>query len=135
MAWFAAFATLSDGSEIGNPRHLKAATRKLRIAQRRVARRKRESNGRRKAVRMLQRAHARVQHRRADFHHKVSRALVDRHGLICVEDLNVKGLARSMLAGPIHDAGWSSFLHMLDYKAEGAGRRAVRVDPAGTTQR
>jgi putative transposase len=130
-----AFATMSDGTEIANPRRLKAAQRKLRIAQRRVSRRKRGSNGRRKAVRILQKAHARVQHQRADFHHKVSRALVNRYGLIAVEDLNVKGLVRSMLAGPIHDAGWASFLAKLNYKAESAGRRVVRVNAAGTTQR
>ena len=130
-----AFATLSDGSEIANPRHLRAAQRKLRIAQRRVAHRTLGSNGRRKAVRLLQRAHARVQHQRADFHHKTSRALVDRYGLICVEDLNVKGLAGSMLAGAVHDAGWGSFLALLAFKAEGAGRRVVRVNPSGTTQR
>jgi putative transposase len=130
-----AFATLSDGSEIANPRHLRAARRKLRLAQRRVARRKRGSRGRHTAVRMLQQAHARVRHQRADFHHKISRALVDRFGLIAVEDLNVKGLAGSMLAGAVHDAGWASFLAKLDYKAESAGRRVVRVNPAGTTQR
>jgi putative transposase len=130
-----AFATLSDGSEIANPRHLRAAQRKLRLAQRRVARRKRGSHGRHTAVRMLQKAHARVQHQRADFHHKISRALVDRFGLIAVENLNVKGLAGSMLAGSVHDAGWASFLAKLDYKAESAGRRVVRVNPAGTTQR
>jgi putative transposase len=130
-----AFATLSDGSEIANPRRSQASRRRLRIAQRRVARRKQGGNGRRKAVRLLQKVHARVQHQRADFHHKASRALVARYGLICVEDLNVRGLAGSMLAGPVHDAGWASFLAKLDYKAEGAGRRVVRVNPAGTTQR
>ena len=129
------FATLSDGSEIANPRHLRAVYRQLRIAQRRVARRKPGSNGRRKAVRQLQHTHARVQHQRIDFHHKVSRDLVNRFGLLVIEDLNVKGLARAMLAGPVHDAGWASFLAKLDYKAASAGRRVMRVNPAGTTQR
>jgi putative transposase len=130
-----ALATLSDGSEIANPRHLRAAQRKLRIAQRRVARRKKGGSGRRKAVRLLQQAHARVQHQRADFHHKTSRELVSRYGLLAVEDLHVKGLARSRLAGPVHDAGWAAFLAKLAYKAESAGRRVVRVNPAGTSQR
>jgi putative transposase len=130
-----AFATLSDGTEVDNPRHLRAAQRRLRIAQRRVARRRKGSGGRRAAVGLLQRAHAHVRSQRADFHHKTARALIDRYGLIAVEDLNVRGLAHSMLARSIHDAGWALFLARLDDKAASAGRRVVRVNPDGTTQR
>ena len=75
-----------------------------------MARRKRRSNGRRKAVALLQKAHAHVANQRNDFHHKTARALVNRYGLIAVEDLNVKGLAGSMLARSVHDAGWGMFL-------------------------
>ena len=107
----------------------------VRRAQRRIARRKRGSNGRRKAIRLLQKAHVHVANQRNDFHHKTARVLVNRFGLIAVEDLNVKGLAGSMLARSIHDAGWGMFLHRLDDKAESAGRQIVRVNPSGTTQR
>ena len=69
-----AFATLSDGTEIENPRYYKEAHAKLRRAQRKVARRKRGSNNRKKAVRDLQRAHAHVRNQRADFAHKVARS-------------------------------------------------------------
>jgi putative transposase len=130
-----ACATLSDGSEIANPRYARQAQARLRPAQRRVARRKQGSNGRRTAVARLQKAHARVEHQRADFHHKTARSIVNRYGLVAVEDLNVKGLAASMLARSVHDAGWTAFLAKLAYKAESAGRRVVRVNPAGTTQR
>jgi len=130
-----AFATLSDGTEIANPRHTRQAQARLRVAQRRVARRKKGGNSRRRAVVLLQRAHAYVAAQRNDFHHKAARALVDRFGLLAVEDLNVKGLAGSMLARSVHDAGWTSFLAKLDYKAASAGRRVVRVNPAGTSQR
>ena len=129
------FAVLSDGSEIANPRYARKAAAAVRRAQRRVARRKRRSNGRRKAVVLLQKAHARVANQRSDFHHKTARVLVDRFGLIAVEDLNLKGLAASMLARSIQDAGWGRFLQRLDDKAASAGRRVVRVNPNGTTQR
>lgn len=131
----ATFAVLSDGSEIANPRDARQAAAAVRRAQRKVARRKRRSNGRRKAVALLQQAHAHVANRRNDFHHKAARALVDRFGLIAVEDLNIKGLAGSMLARSVHDAGWGMFLQRLDDKAESAGRQIVRVNPDGTTQR
>jgi putative transposase len=131
----AAFATLSTGEEIANPRFDRSAAAKVRRSRRRVSRRKRGSNGRRKAVRLLQKTLTYVRNQRADFHHKVSRDLVDRFGLIAVEDLNVKGLAGSVLARSVNDAGWGYFLEKLTYKAEGAGRVLIKVNPNGTTQR
>ena len=129
------FATLDDGTEIDNPRFFDEAAKKLRVAQRRLARRKnKKSNRRRKAVQFLQRQHAHIQNQRSDFHHKLSRTLVNRYGLIAVEDLNIKGLSSGMLAKSIYDAGWGSFLNKLTYKAESAGRELVRVDPRGTSQ-
>ena len=130
-----AFATLDDGTEIDNPRFNKEAQRKLRVAQRRLARRtNKKSNRRRKAVQLLQRQNAHVQNQRSDFHHKVSRTIVNRYGLIAVEDLNIKGMSSGMLAKSVHDVGWGNFFNMLAYKAESAGREFVKVDPRGTSQ-
>ena len=130
-----AFATLSDGTEIDNPRYYREAQAKLRRAQRKVARRKRGSKNRKKAVRDLQRTHAHVRNQREDFAHKVSRTLVVLFGLIVIENLNIKGLAAGMLAKSVNDAGWSSFIAKLTYKAEEAGRVLVKIDPRGTSQR
>jgi putative transposase len=129
-----AFATLADGTEIPNPRYAKNAQAKVRIAQRRVARRKKGGNNRRKAVRLLQKAHAHVKNQRADFHHKTARSLVNTYGVIAVEDLNVIGLSRGMLAKPVHDVGWGQFLTILTHKAAEAGRQVVAVNPRGTSQ-
>jgi putative transposase len=129
-----AFATLSTGEEMPNPRHYRKAQGQLRIAQRRVARRKRGGRNRRKAVLLLQKAHAHVQNQRADFHHKTAHALVDAYGVIAVEDLNIKGLASGMLAKSVNDAGWSAFIEKLTTKAEEAGRLLVKVNPRGTSQ-
>jgi putative transposase len=129
------FATLSDGTTIANPRYFKTAQARLRRAQRRVARRKKGSHRRRKAVRLLQRAHVHVRNQRRDFHHHVARRLVNRYGLIAVEDLNIKGLARSMFAKSILDAAWGAFILILLGKAVEAGRLGVKVDAPGTSQR
>jgi putative transposase len=129
------FATLSDGMEIENPHYYREAQAKLRRAQRKVARRKKGSNRRRKAVLLLQRAHAHVRRQRADFHHKISRWLVNNYGLIAVEDLNVKNMVKNHnLAKSISDAGWSEFMNKIAYKAESAGRDFIKVNPSGTSQ-
>jgi len=129
-----AFATLSDGTRIENARYFKTAQARLRRAQRKVARRKRGGHRRRKAVRNLQRAHLHIRNQRRDFHHKEARKIVNRFGLIAVEDLNIKGLASGMLAKAVHDVGWSAFLLILLAKAEEAGRQIEKVNPAGTSQ-
>ena len=129
------FATLSDGTKIENPRFYKNAQKRLRRAQRKVARRvNRRSNRRRKAIVLLQKAHAHVANQRNDFQHKLSTGLVQKYGMIAVEDLNIKGLSAGILAKAVHDVGWSSFINMLTYKAENAGRQLMRVDPRYTSQ-
>jgi len=128
------FAALSNGELVANPRNLKAGLGKLRRCQRKVARRKRGSTSRRKAVRLLQKAHTHIRNQRADFQHKLSRRLADSYGLIAVEDLNIKGLSRGMLARSVNDAGWGMFLAKLAYKVEYTGGRLVKVNPNGTSQ-
>jgi putative transposase len=129
------FAVLSDGTTIKNPRYYQTAQAKLRRAQRRVSRRKRTSNRRRKAVEQLVRVHHHIKNQRSDFHHQVARKLINRYDVLAYENLNIKGLARSILAKPIADVGWGRFLATLSDKAAEAGRELVRVDPRGTSQR
>jgi putative transposase len=128
------FAVLADGTKIENPRHYRNAEARLRRCQRKAARRRKGSIRRRKAVLLLQRAHVHIRNQRSDFHHKLSRQLVNSYGVIAVEDLNVKGLAGGMLAKSVHDAGWASFFKILSYKAEDAGRGIVKVNAKGTSQ-
>jgi putative transposase len=122
------FAVLSDGRKVDNPRIARKAARKLRRAQQELARRQKGSANRRKSVRKVARCHARVGDTRRDWLHKLSSTVVQENQLIAVEDLAVSGLARTRTARSVHDAGWSTFVGMLAYKAQRAGRTFVRID-------
>ncbi len=127
--------TLSNGTRILSPGWYRQAERALKTAQRRVSRRRRGSNRRRKAVRLLAKAHQRVRRQRADFHHKTALALVRAYDAIYHEDLQVRNLVRNHhLAKSIQDARWAAFLSILAFKAACAGRRVIAVNPAFTSQ-
>ena len=129
------FATLADGSQIANPRIFSVAELHLKRAQRRVSRRQKGSSRRKKAVKLLAKAHLKVKRQRQDFHHKVALNLVQQNDTIYHEALQVANMARNhALAKSISDAGWGQFCAILAFKAAYAGKRAVAVPPAFTSQ-
>jgi len=129
------FATLADGSQIANLRIFRVAEMNLKRAQRRVSRRKKGSKRCRKAIRLLAKAHLKVKRQRADFHHKTALALVRQYDTVYHEDLQTANMLKNHhLAKSIADAGWSTFLSILSFKAACAGRSVVAVPPAYTSQ-
>ncbi|GAB3883882.1 RNA-guided endonuclease TnpB family protein [Microbispora bryophytorum subsp. camponoti] len=122
------YAVLSDGRKIDNPRFLRRAERRLKKAQQALSRKAKGSANRKKAVARVARAHARVTDARRDFAHKLSTRIIRDNQAVMVEDLSVKGLARTKLAKSVHDAGWGRLTAMLAYKAARHGRTFVKVD-------
>ena len=125
---------LSTGETIPAPQWTRSGAKGLRRRQRALARRKRFSAGWKRARRAVARHQAKVAGRRRDYLHKLSRGLVREHSHIALEDLPVKGLARTMLAKAVHNAAWAHLTAMLTYKAANAGGCVILVDPRGTSQ-
>ncbi len=136
-----AFATLSDGSAIANPRFFRRDEQAVAKAQRRLAQEPKLTTGeratpqRRKRRKVVARIHERIAERRRDFAHQEARKVVTRHDTIAVEDLAVSRMVHNhCLAKSIADAAWSLFAAFLASKAASAGRRYVAVNPAYTSQ-
>ena len=128
------FLTTSEGETVAIPQHYRKAGKRLRVIQKRVSRRQKSSNRRQKAVKQLGRCHKKVADKRKDFHFKTANELLKKYDVVAVEDLNVKGLARTKLAKSVLDAGWSSFLSILTNKAVNAGLLVIPVSAYNTTQ-
>jgi putative transposase len=119
--------SLSNGETIANPRWYRTQMRKLRRAQQVFSRRQKGSTSRAKARQQVARLHAKVRRQRQDFLHKLSARLVRDYDLITIEDLNVRGLARTKLATSVLDAGWGMLRSFLTYKAERNGTHLLMI--------
>jgi putative transposase len=125
-------AVLSDGRLIPNPTPLLRAQRRLRRANRQLARRRgprtaagfqrSPSEGWRQTRRRLGREHARVANVRHNSLHQLTSELVETYGTIVIERLNVAGLMKNRrLAGRLADASLGRLRRQLAYKTVWAG--------------
>ena len=128
------FAVFSDETVIPNPRIARKAQKQLRVAQRALSRAKRGSKRRLEAKRRVAVLHRKIANTRNTFLHQISADIVKQYDAIAVEKLNVANMVHSTMAKSIHDASWSTFFQMLNYKAARAGVQLVSVDPRNTSQ-
>ncbi len=129
------FYALSDGSTVEAPNYFRKSEKRLAKLQQRLSRKKKGSKNRSKAKRKVANCHERVSNQRKDFLHKKSYHLVVDHGLIVMEDLQIKNMAQNRhLAKSIYDACWSTFQKYVEYKCLKYGKMFLKIDPRGTSQ-
>jgi putative transposase len=129
------FLTDSDGRQVENPRFYQRTLERIRVIQHWLSRKQKDSKNYEKQRVKLARLYERLTSQRDDFLHKLSRLYVNSYDVICVEDLNIKGIVRNhTLAQKILDASWGKFLQLLEFKAASAGTLVVKVNPRGTSE-
>ena len=127
---------LSTGETIEYPRYYVRAEQKLASVQRDLSRKKKGSSNRRKARIKVARLHQKIQNRRDEFLHQVSRKLVDSADLIVFENLNISGMLKNhYLAKHISDHAWGKLVQFTQGKAAKAGKIVELVDARYTSQK
>lgn len=122
-------ATLSTGERVSNPKHSYRYAKRMATLQRRLARKKKGSNRRKKAVLCVAKLHAKIADTRKDAAHKLSTSIVKRFDAIYIEDLHLRGMVKNhSLARSVSDAGIGMITRLLESKAERYGRTLVKID-------
>ena len=123
------FLITSDGKRFANPRFLKQFLKELKIAQKHLSRKEKDSKRKDKQRLKVARLHEKITNSRHNMQHQISSFLVKNYDVIALESLNVKGMmANHKLAQAISDVAWSGFVSKLEYKAQWYGKEVVRIE-------
>jgi putative transposase len=130
------FYTDSNGETVDNPCFLRKGEKRLKQAQRRVSRKKKGSNNRLKARRLLGKRHLKISRQRKDHAVKLARCVIQSNDCVAYEDLRIKNMVKNhCLAKSISDVSWYQFRVWLEYFGKVLGRITIAVNPAYTSQK
>lgn len=119
---------LSNGTEYPNPHFNKKSERNIKILQRRLYKKVKGSNNREKARIKLAAAHEKLCNRRNNFLHQISHQIVRDYDVICMENLNVKGMQKNHnIAGALANQALGTLISMIAYKSSWHNRTVVKV--------
>lgn len=119
----------SDGQIADYPRFYRKSLDKLAKEQRKLSHCKLRSKNYYKQKKKVAKIHEKITNQRKDFLHKLSREITNLYDVVCIEDLNMQGMSKSLHFGKsVHDNSWGSFTSMLKYKLEFEGKHLVKID-------
>ena len=121
------FLTGSDGQDIKSPYFFMLNIKNIRKKCRNLSRKKEGSHNRNRARKALARAYRKMYNQRKDFHFKTARRLCEEYAVICLETLNMKGMARRW-GRKVHSLGFYNFIEILKYEAMKLGTQIIFVD-------
>lgn len=122
-------ATLSNGEHITNPKYGEKYKKRLGFYQKQFAKKKKGSKRRELAKKRVVKVHEKISDCRRDSLHKFSTEIVRRFDVICVEDLNLRGMVKNhSLARSLSDTSIGTAIRMIEEKAERYGKTVVKID-------
>jgi len=119
----------SNGEVFPNKRFLKRRLKRIKYIQRQHSKKKKETKTREKWRNKLVIQYEKVTNQRLDYLHQITSQLINENQVICIENLNVKGMVKNhKLAQAINDVSWGTLVSMLTYKCKWNSRELVVID-------
>lgn len=122
-------AITSDGTKYPNNKYTYKAEKQLIRLQRSLSRKTNGSNNSNKARIKVARLYEKIANQRNDNLHKLTTDLVRKYDVICIENLNAKGMMKNHhLAKAVADASFGEIRRQLEYKAKWNGKVVSVID-------